>query len=112
MNMFCPNCGAEIPNGAGFCGNCGCSVGGNKPAVQVKSGRDDTMSTVVKVFLIIACITQGWMLIPLAWCIPMTLKIFNCLKTGQPISTGMKVCTLLFVSLVAGICLLCMDDNQ
>lgn len=110
--MFCPNCGAEIPNGAGFCGNCGCSVGENKPAVQVKSGRDDTLSTVVKVFLIIACITQGWMLIPLAWCIPMTVKIFNCLKTGQPISTGLKVCTLLFVSLVAGICLLCMDDNQ
>ena len=40
------------------------------------------------------------------------MKIFNCLKTGTPISTAMKVCTLLFVSLVAGICLLCMDDNK
>lgn len=89
-----------------------CRVDQKLPAAQANAQRDDTMVTVIKVFLILGCIAEGWLLIPLAWCIPMTVKIFNCLKTGTPISTGMKVCTLLFVSLVAGICLLCMDDNK
>lgn len=26
--MFCPNCGNEIPDGAQFCGKCGCSTNG------------------------------------------------------------------------------------
>ena len=72
--------------------------------------KDDTLDTVIKVFLIIACVAQGWMIIPLAWCIPMTISIFKKLKNGEPISTGLKVCTLIFVSLVSGICLLCKND--
>ena len=103
---------AEINDDAFVCVKCGCRVDQKLPAAQANAQRDDTMVTVIKVFLILGCIAEGWLLIPLAWCIPMTVKIFNCLKTGTPISTGMKVCTLLFVSLVAGICLLCMDDNK
>ena len=53
------------------------------PAAQANAQRDDTMVTVIKVFLILGCIAEGWLLIPLAWCIPMTVKIFNCLKTGN-----------------------------
>lgn len=30
--MFCPNCGKEMPEGAKFCGNCGCNVGSNLAA--------------------------------------------------------------------------------
>ena len=110
--MFCTHCGAEINDDAFVCVKCGCRGDQKLPAAQANAQRDDTMVTVIKVFLILGCIAEGWLLIPLAWCIPMTVKIFNCLKTGTPISTGMKVCTLLFVSLVAGICLLCMDDNK
>ncbi len=51
-------------------------------------------------------------LIPLAWCIPMTVSVNRKLKNGEPISTALKVCTMLFVSLIAGIMLLCMSDNQ
>ena len=109
--MFCTHCGAEINDEAVICVKCGCKVDEKKPAAQIKSENDDTMSVVIKVFLILGCISQGWLLIPLAWCIPITVKIFNCLKNGLPISTGMKVCTLIFVNLVAGICLLCMDDK-
>lgn len=108
----CIHCGAEINDDAFVCVKCGCRVDQKLPAAQANAQRDDTMVTVIKVFLILGCIAEGWLLIPLAWCIPMTVKIFNCLKTGTPISTGMKVCTLLFVSLVAGICLLYMDDNK
>lgn len=73
---------------------------------------NSTLATVVKIFMIIGCVAQGWMIIPLAWCIPMTVSVFKSLKTGRPIGMGMKICTLLFVSLVSGICLLCMKDER
>ena len=111
--MFCPNCGAETPNNAAFCMYCGAPVTGawgNAPGYR-PIVRDETMCTITKVFLIIGCIAQGWLLLPLAWCIPMTVSIFNKLKYGEPIGTGLKVCTLLFVSLISGILLLCMGDD-
>ena len=75
---------------------------------------NDTLVTVTKIFLIIGCVINAvsFWLIPLAWCIPMTLSIFKSFKTGRPIGMGMKICTLLFVNLIAGICLLCMKDNR
>ena len=110
---YCTHCGAEIFDDAVICVKCGRSVEFAKPnaASPQQSSRDDTMVTVVKVFLILGCVSQGWLLLPLAWCLPITISIFNSFKENRPISTGKKVCSLLFVNLIAGICLLCMDDH-
>lgn len=70
------------------------------------------MSIVVKVFLVLGCVTRGWLIFPLAWCLPITIMVFRALRDNRPISTGLKVCTLIFVNLIAGICLLCMNDND
>ena len=107
---YCIHCGAEIHEEAVVCIKCGRSVESAKPAV--KNDGDDVMGIVIKVFLILGCIAQGWLLIPLAWCLPITISIFNSLRDKKPIGTGLKVCTLLFVNLIAGICLLCMDNDQ
>ena len=32
--MFCPNCGAQIPDGSKFCGNCGARLDGAAQAPQ------------------------------------------------------------------------------
>ncbi len=71
------------------------------------------ITTAAKVFMILGTIATslGGYLIPLAWCLPMTIVYFKKLKTGQPISTGFKVCSLLFVSLIGGILMLCDKDN-
>lgn len=107
---YCSHCGAEIEDEAVICIRCGCHTGvGGKIQVNPK---DDTMQTIIKVFLIIGCVSIGWAIIPLAWCIPITVNILKKLKSGEPISTGLKICTLLFVNLVAGICLLCSDDSN
>lgn len=107
---YCVHCGAEMLDEAVICVKCGRSVAAKKTAVTQQ--EDDTMNTVIKVFLILGCISQGWMLIPLAWCIPITVSICNALRDNRPVSTGMKICSLLFVSLVAGICLLCKNENK
>lgn len=100
---YCTHCGAEMLDDAVVCVKCGCSV---KPPTK----KDDTMKLVVKIFMILGCISFGWALIPLAWCIPMTVTTFKKLDAGESFSTGFKICTLIFVSLVAGIIMLCSDD--
>ena len=108
---YCVHCGAEVHDEAVICVKCGCSIETPKPVAQASS-TSSALATVVKVFLIISCIAQGWLIIPLAWCLPITISIFNSLKSGKTIGTGLKVCTLLFVNTIAGICLLCMNDNN
>jgi len=103
---FCRCCGAQIHDEAVFCVRCGCST---KPAAAAPA-KKDILGTLVKVFMIVGCVGMGWLLIPLAWCVPMTVSVFKSLDAGRPISTGMKVCSLLFVNTIAGICMLCSND--
>lgn len=51
-------------------------------------------------------------LIPLAWSIPMTRYYFTATKNKQPVGIGFKVCSLLFVNLIAGILMLCDTSNN
>ena len=37
---FCSNCGAELPDGAGFCGNCGAPVGAPQQAADQENGQE------------------------------------------------------------------------
>ncbi len=105
---YCPHCGAEVNDDAVVCVSCGRQI----PQANSNSEDNSTLSTVAKVFLILGCISIGWCLIPLIWCIPITVSIFKKLNTHQPIGTGLKVCALLFVSLIGGIILLCMKDDN
>ena len=50
-------------------------------------------------------------LLPLAWCLPMTSCYFNKTANKEEIGLGFKICTLIFVNLIAGILMLC-DDNR
>ena len=49
-------------------------------------------------------------IIPLCWVLPMRKKILKAMKNGTNLTTGFKICTLLFVNLIAGILLLCSKD--
>ncbi len=51
-------------------------------------------------------------LIPLLWQIPMTVVVFKGIKDGRHIGLGFKICTLIFVSLVSGILLLCDSEKD
>lgn len=106
---YCTHCGAEANDEAVICVKCGRAI--EDAPVNGKS-RNETMKTVILVFLILGCIGgAAACLIPLAWCIPITLSIKRKLDNGEPIDVALKVCTLLFVSLVAGILLLCLDKE-
>ncbi len=107
---YCQYCGAEINENAVICVKCGCSMAQDKGAKG--TGGNDALAVVAKVFLILGCIAQGWLLLPLAWCLPITISICGRMKRNEPVGAGLKVCALLFVNLLGGILLLCRSDKN
>ena len=65
------------------------------------------LMTAAKVFMVISCVAYGWTIIPLIWLVPMTKKLFRSADEGKEVSTGFKICTLIFASFIGGILLLC-----
>lgn len=106
---FCSKCGKEIADEAVICTGCGCAV---EQTAKKDNGGNDGLAVAAKIFLILGCITSGWLLVPLAWCLPITISICNKMKNNEPVGTGLKVCALLFVNLIAGILLLCRSDDK
>lgn len=104
---YCQKCGNQLDDEAYVCPQCGCLTG----YVPQQSSTTD-LKTITKVFMVIGCVLSAfYFLIPLCWTLPMTIVYFNKVKEHQPIGTGFKVCTLLFVSLIAGILMLCDKEN-
>lgn len=106
MMKYCTNCGKELVDEWNICPNCGHAVAAPTVAARKETG----LSTAAKVFMVLGTISTGIAIIPLIWCIPMTVSYFRKVKEGQPISTAFKVCSLLFVSLIGGILMLCDQD--
>lgn len=105
---YCSHCGAPMHEQAVICVQCGRTA---EPGRRSPAAQNHSLVTIIKIFLIIACISQGWLLIPLLWCIPITIHVFSSLNHGRPIGVGTKIAVLLLMNMVSGICLLCMDDN-
>lgn len=108
---YCAKCGNELLDEALVCPKCGCAVEGVKNPVT--AGNPSGLKTVANVFMIIGCVVGAMMafLIPLAWCLPMTISYNRKIKQGEPVSVGFKVCCLLFVNVIAGILMLCDNEN-
>lgn len=108
---YCVKCGAELVDEAVICVKCGCATESNSQAQAKPASQDAGLTTAAKILMIIGTVFMGFYIIPLAWCIPMTVSYFNKVKNNQPISTAFKVCSLLFVSLIGGILMLCDKEH-
>lgn len=72
----------------------------------VAQDNDKTLRQVAFILNLVTTIGVGWMLIPLAWMIPMTVISYGIYKGTKKNTTTFAVCTLIFVNLVSGILLL------
>lgn len=70
------------------------------------SSDDSTLRLIAFVFCIVSTVSTCWLIVPLAWMIPMTVVCWGIYKGTRPNTTGFAICTLLFVTLVGGILLL------
>lgn len=68
--------------------------------------NDRTLRLVAFVFCILSLVSVGWLIVPLIWMIPMTVISWGIYKGTKPNTVAFGVCTLIFLSLVAGILLL------
>lgn len=108
---YCSKCGHQIMDETIICPNCGCAVEGVDLSKFVNTEvKPSGLKKAAKVLMIISTVFFGLYLIPLAWFLPMTISYCNKINRGQKISTGFKICILLFVNSIAGILLLC--DNE
>lgn len=73
---------------------------------------DRTLRLIAFIFMVLSLVATCWLIIPLAWMIPMTVISWGIYKGTKPNGTAFGVCTLLFASLVAGICLLISTKNK
>lgn len=77
------------------------------PQAQViDNGSDQALRLAAFVLCIICTVSVCWLIIPLAWMIPMTVHSWGIYKGTKNNTVGFGVCTLLFVSLIGGILLL------
>ena len=110
---YCTKCGHELLDEAVLCPHCGCLTNDfalkpvEEPAAPVV--RPSGLKIAAKVFMILSTIIFGicTLSIALSWMLPMTIKYCNRIKRNVPIGTGFKVCSLIFVSPLAGIFMLC-----
>ena len=128
---YCTKCGQQIPDEAQFCPKCGANQDFADPFNQNNNNQNfnqqsnnnyrrpepgsysANLKSVALIFMILGTIVNTLLaLIPLAWCLPMTLHYNQCIKEGRPVSVAFKVCSLIFCSLIAGILMLCDNDNQ
>ena len=77
-----------------------------EPKPVYENDLKKTLLLVAFIFMIISTVSLGIFIIPLAWCIPMTIHCYRCYEGQEKASIGFSICTLIFVSLVAGILLI------
>ena len=107
---YCSHCGKELVDEAVVCTNCGCAVPGAEVSTTDNEGEKEAIRTIAKILMILSCVAAlGAFLVPLAWCIPMTVKYWRAVENHEKVSVGFKVCTLIFVNVIAGILML-VDD--
>jgi len=102
---YCTKCGAECNDKDVFCSKCSAKLS----ITSIK--RDSTVDSVISILVILCDICLGLTIIGLAWAIPMTIAINKRIKNNKKFGVGLSVCTLLFISKIAGILML-LQDNQ
>lgn len=72
----------------------------------VAADNDKTLRLIAFILNIVATVSIGWTIIPLAWMIPMTVISYGIYKGTKKNTTAFGVCALIFVNLISGILLL------
>ena len=119
---YCTKCGQQLTDDATFCIACGAATDGsnhgslngnqaNYYSAPKSKRKDNTAYTVAWILMILSTIASGFFLIPLCWCLPMTLKVKRARDEGEELSLGFKICVLIFVNTISGILLLVGDES-
>jgi len=117
--MYCKDCGKELPPGAEVCIYCGSKTSFATTKALRTAAKIIMLLGVISTFfsgIVLLFLPVFWLrglgiLITLAWQVPMTVSYWKNVHDGMGGSTGFKVCTLIFVSTISGILMLCDKED-
>ncbi len=126
---YCQHCGNACEDSNKFCQNCGAlleaestvpqtqqvSVAVDTADIHASATLTDTDKTLRMVAFVFNCLSLAgfcWLIIPLAWMIPMTVISWGIYKGTRRNTVAFGVCTLIFLNLVGGILLLCSSKDE
>lgn len=78
----------------------------NQPAAVTSDENDKTLRLIAFILNIVTTVGVGWLLVPLAWMIPMTVISYGIYKGTKKNTVTFGVCTLIFVNVISGVLLL------
>ena len=81
-------------------------------ALYPMTDTDRNLRLVAFIFCILSLVGSCWLIIPLAWMIPISVISWGIYKGTKANTVAFGVCTLIFCSLVAGILLLCSRKDR
>lgn len=87
-----------------------CTGAAENAEVIRSAEKPNELQKLAYVMMILGTVVWGFLLIPLAWCIPMTVYYRKRTKEGAHVSTTFKILTIIFVNIIAGLVMLC--DNS
>lgn len=82
------------------------------PPLYPMTDTDRNLRLVAFIFCILSLVGSCWLILPLAWMIPMCVISWGIYKGTKANTVAFDVCTLIFCSLVAGILLLCSNKDR
>lgn len=107
--FYCRRCGAQILTEAVLCPECNCRTG----VYFEEAKREDSILVLfIRAFIVVSLFFSVLLIIPMAWVIPLKRKIFAKLDSGEEISLGLKIITLLFVNPFAGILMFFLKNER
>ena len=86
--------------------------GGYDGALYPMSDTDRTLRLINFILCLVSTVVGGFLIIPLAWMIPMTVISWGIYKGKKRNTIAFGVCVLLFVNLIGGALLLCSHKDQ
>lgn len=122
---FCPICGADQENATSTnsvnentntnadnnVNNSGNYANMSNSSSANNAGTFTSLQSVAFVFMILSTALGIIAIFPLLWMIPMTVHYYRACRDRIPVGLAFKICSLIFVSLVAGILMLVDEDN-
>lgn len=81
-------------------------------ALYPMTDTDRNLRLVAFIFCILSLVGSCWLIVPLAWMIPMSVISWGIYKGTKANTVAFGVCALIFCSLVAGILLLCSNKDR
>jgi len=115
---YCTKCGAKMPSSFSICTNCGKFFEKENTNTTNQTKYDFTSTKpnkhvyqiIIFIFMIISTIYLATFIIPLFWCIPMTITYWNKIQKNEKVNITFKICSLIFMGIIPGLLMLFEDE--